>query len=533
MALKVRSATLHEYPVTFNSYADLNGNELRNAIIQNLGAAPGSPTSGRIYFDTNGGVNVLKVHDGSSFKKLLMGTVQAGEYAAGSIVNADISGSAAIALSKLATDPLARANHTGTQTASTISNFDTQVRTSRLDQMAAPTASVSMNSQKLSNLADGTAATDAVTLQQLQAIQAGLDPKGSVRVATATNTTISGPGASIDGVTLSNGDRVLLMGQSTGSQNGIYVFNGSGSAMTRAADADSSAEVTSGMFVFVEEGTYDNTGWVLATNNPITLGTTSLTFAQFSSATALTPGAGLSNSGSTWNITATDTSITVNADDIRVNVNSSGGLEVSTGLRVKLDGATLARSSSGLKVADNTFQPLEATLTALAGISSTAGLLTQTAADTFAQRTITGTSNRIAVTNGSGAAGNPTIDIDAAYVGQTSITTLGTIGTGTWQGTAVGVSYGGTGATSAAAGRANLGAVGRYTTATHSAGATISITQATHGLAADRGLDVKVYENSSGDEILVETNVTTGGDVTVTFGASQSANSHRIVIIAP
>jgi hypothetical protein len=79
------------------------------------------------------------------------------------IVNADINASAAIALSKLATDPLARANHTGTQAASTISDFDTQVRTSRLDQMAAPTASVSANSQKITNLGTPTSNTDAST----------------------------------------------------------------------------------------------------------------------------------------------------------------------------------------------------------------------------------------------------------------------------------------------------------------------------------------------------------------------------------
>ncbi len=78
-----------------------------------------------------------------------------------------INASAAIALSKLATDPLARANHTGTQTASTISDFNTAVRTNRLDQMAAPTASVSLNSQKITNLADPTSNQDAVTLKYL------------------------------------------------------------------------------------------------------------------------------------------------------------------------------------------------------------------------------------------------------------------------------------------------------------------------------------------------------------------------------
>ena len=85
----------------------------------------------------------------------------------GAIIDDDINASAAIALSKLATDPLARANHTGTQTASTISNFDTQVRTSRLDQMAAPTAAVPLNAQKITGLADPTSAQDAVTLNYI------------------------------------------------------------------------------------------------------------------------------------------------------------------------------------------------------------------------------------------------------------------------------------------------------------------------------------------------------------------------------
>ena len=81
----------------------------------------------------------------------------------GGIVNTDISNSAAISLGKLATDPLARANHTGTQTASTISDFNTAVRTNRLDQMAAPTGAVSANSQNITNLATPSISTDAAT----------------------------------------------------------------------------------------------------------------------------------------------------------------------------------------------------------------------------------------------------------------------------------------------------------------------------------------------------------------------------------
>jgi hypothetical protein len=101
---------------------------------------------------------------GIAYSKLsLNGSITSADIVDGTIVNADINASAAIALSKLATDPLARANHTGTQTASTISDFDTQVRTSRLDQMAAPTGSVSLNSQKITSLGTPTTSTDAAT----------------------------------------------------------------------------------------------------------------------------------------------------------------------------------------------------------------------------------------------------------------------------------------------------------------------------------------------------------------------------------
>ena len=97
----------------------------------------------------------------------LGGTITSADLVDGTIVNADINASAAIALSKLAVDPLARANHTGTQTASTISDFDTQVRTNRLDQMAAPTAAVALNAQKITGVADPTNAQDAVTLNYI------------------------------------------------------------------------------------------------------------------------------------------------------------------------------------------------------------------------------------------------------------------------------------------------------------------------------------------------------------------------------
>jgi hypothetical protein len=129
--------------------------------------ADGAVTSAKILDGTivNADVNASA---GIAYTKLsLGGTITSADIVDGTIVNTDINASAAIALSKLAVDPLARANHTGTQTASTVSDFDTQVRTSRLDQMAAPTASVALNAQKITGLADPTSAQEAVTLNYI------------------------------------------------------------------------------------------------------------------------------------------------------------------------------------------------------------------------------------------------------------------------------------------------------------------------------------------------------------------------------
>jgi hypothetical protein len=129
--------------------------------------ADGAVTSAKI---ADGTIVNADVATGAAIAKTkldLGGTITSADLVDGTIVNADINAAAAIALSKLAVDPLARGNHTGTQAASTISDFNTQVRTSRLDQMAAPTASVALNSQKITGLADPTSAQEAVTLNYI------------------------------------------------------------------------------------------------------------------------------------------------------------------------------------------------------------------------------------------------------------------------------------------------------------------------------------------------------------------------------
>lgn len=247
------------------------------------------------------------------------------------------------------------------------------------------TGALAMSANRITGLADPVNAQDAATKQYVDAVKQGLDPKDSVIAATVTNITLSGTQI-VDDVSLVAGNRVLVKNQTTASQNGIYVV--SASAWTRAVDFNTSEKVTSGAFTFVEEGTANaDSGFVLTTDGLVTLGTTPLTFVQFSGAGQITAGIGLSKIGNTLN----------------VNVAIDGGIEiVSNDLQLK---STLGGN----------------------GLSYSAGVLT-----------VGGTANRITTTA-------TTVDIASTYVGQTSITTLGTIATGTWQGSIISPTYGGTG----------------------------------------------------------------------------------------
>jgi hypothetical protein len=257
----------------------------------------------------------------------------------GTIVNGDINASANIALSKLATDPLARANHTGTQLAATISNFDTQVRTSTLNQMTAPSADLSMNSKKITNLLDPTSAQDAATKAYVDASRQGLDVKDSVRAASTANVSLTGT-QTVDTVALVAGDRVLLKNQTAGAENGIWVV--AAGSWSRATDADNGTKLTSGAFVFVESGSQADSGWVMTTDGAITVGTTVLAWAQFSGAGQIVAGAGLTKNANTIDIaTASTARIVVNADNIDLATvtqsNSTPNMGNSTATGVTVD----------------------------------------------------------------------------------------------------------------------------------------------------------------------------------------------------
>jgi hypothetical protein len=178
---------------------------------------------------------------------------------------------------------------------------------------------VNVNNSRITNVSDPTQAQDAATKAYVDAVKQALDIKDSVRVATTAAITIStalNVGDAIDGVTLADGDRVLVKNQTDASQNGIYL---AGSSPVRSADANASTEVTSGMFCFVEEGTVNgDNGFVLTTNDPITLDTTDLTFTQFNGAGQIIAGDALSKSGNTLNVNDDNITLQVASDTLRI-----------------------------------------------------------------------------------------------------------------------------------------------------------------------------------------------------------------------
>lgn len=188
--------------------------------------------------------------------------------------------------------------------------------------MAAATQDLAVNNRKITLLATPTAAGDAATKAYADAAAAGArDPKDACAAASTANVALNGE-QTIDGVNTS-ASRVLLKNQTAPAENGIWVT--AAGAWARATDADTSAEVTSGMFVWVTAGTVNaKSGWLLTTADPITLGVTGLTFAQVSGLGDVTAGAGLTKSGNTLDVGAGD-GISVAADSVAVSVAAIAG----------------------------------------------------------------------------------------------------------------------------------------------------------------------------------------------------------------
>lgn len=140
------------------------------------------------------------------------------------------------------------------------------------------------NAARIVNLPDPTLAQHPATKAYVDSAVEGLAWKDSVRVASTANLTITGPGATIDGVTMSANDRVLLKDQTTASQNGLYIWNGAAVPMTRAADANTFAELEQAV-VTVEEGTSAGASFRQTAVNG-TIDSTSVTWTSFGTSAA-------------------------------------------------------------------------------------------------------------------------------------------------------------------------------------------------------------------------------------------------------
>lgn len=439
----------------FLTNIDLNKNQLVNAVIQKLGADPSTGlVEGWIIYRTD--LDVLKICDGSAWHVLLTNVQSSGTHASALTItesNGTITitpnladGSNAGLLSSTFYSDLNAA--TASNTNSTLAKRDGSGRL----QVTAPSADL-----------------DAANKAYVDSARSGLDVKQSVKYATnaalATFShssgvlTASSNGAfSIDGANFTSGDngtRVLVKNETSSNApyNGIYTVTDAGDAsnpwvLTRATDADSSAEINPGMFVFVEQGTaWADSGWVLTTDGSITLGSTNLTFVQFSAAGQSIAGNGLTKTGNTIDAVGTSDRISVTAD---------------------------------------------------------------------------------------------AIDIASTYVGQSSITTLGTITTGEWTATDVAVSAGGTGSSTASGARTNLaGDITGGSTNTPALSKVVSQTigdnsntsfTVTHNFNT-RNVVVQVYEAGSPyDTVHVDVARSTVNTVVVTFATAPSTDAYRVVV---
>jgi hypothetical protein len=438
----------------FVTNLDLNQNQILNGTFEKLAADPSSGLfEGRMFYHT--GEDAIKYYTGAAWETLIKGVTSAGDHSAAITVgesNGSItltpnlaSGSNAGLLSTAFWSDLNAA--TASNTNSTLAKRDASGRL----QVTAPSADL-----------------DAANKAYVDSARSGLDVKQSVVLATnaalpsythssGVLTATANGALSLDGTTLSGSDegiRVLVKNEGGANHpyNGIYVVTEAGDAgtawiLTRASDANSSEEVTPGLFVFVEQGTaWADSGWVLTTDGTVTLGSTNLDFVQFSAAGQSIAGNGLTKTGNTIDVVGT-------ADRIIANANS--------------------------------------------------------------------------------------IDIASTYIGQSSITTLGTIATGTWAATDVAVEHGGTGASSAADARTNLGSTASgFTTSTpvlarvaaQSVGNAVDTSfTVTHNFGT-RDIVVQVFDNSTYETVIADTVRSSTNAVTVSFSIAPGNNAYRVVV---
>ena len=308
-----------------------------------------------------------------------------------------------------------------------------------LSAVGAPTGNVDLASYKITNLGTPTASGDAATKAYVDNTTAGLNFHAAVHAATTSNLDAaydngtSGVGATltsavnialvVDGHTLNVGERVLVKNQTAGLQNGIYTVTATGDGsnpwvLTRATDADNSpaGEMAYGDFTFVQQGsTNAGFGYIVNTTGTITIGTTSISYVQFNAGQVITAGNGLTEP-------------------------TAGTLAIDTGVTVDLSTAQTLTN----KTITGTFTG-NITGNVTGNVSGNAGTVTNGVVTTGSYADPAWITSLAASKVGLGNVENTAL---STWAGSANITTLGTIGTGTWNATAIGATKGGTGLTS-------------------------------------------------------------------------------------
>ena len=484
----------------FVTNLNLNQNELQNGKFQVVASDPAVDNfEGRLIYNST--EKTIKVYTGTAWRKMVHSVSVAGSASAALTVS---ESNGAVSL----TPNLATSSSDGVMSSSDKTKLDNATADASASTLVLRDGNANIK------VATPTDSAHAATKGYVDAARSGLDVKASVRVATTAPINLAADledGDILDGVTLVTGDRVLVKNQSTGSENGIYVVVASGAA-SRSEDADTNTEVTAGMFTFVEQGTVNaDSGWVLTTNQPIVLGSTSLTFVQFSGAGQIDAGGGLTKTGNTLDVGGTADRITVNSDSVDIASTYVGQSSITT----------LGTVTSGTWDATT--------------IAVTAG---GTGVESF-------TDNGVVYGNGSNG-----LDVTAApneyQVLRGNVSGVPEFGQITLSASAavtglLGISNGGTNASSESTARQNLAAGGTQGTGVSTPVLARKVVK-TIGNASDTSFTlihdwnttdvmVQVYQVSTGETVIADTLRTDEDTVTIQFSVAPASNAYKVVVI--